>query len=159
MVGTRKGAFVLHSNPDRQDWRLSGPHCPGSDIFHLIYDDREGNGNGGTLFAAANHMIWGPQVEISRDLGHTWEQPPEQPRFSGHAGADGVPGSGQTVNRLWHIEPGRDAEPGVLYAGVEPAALFKSKDGGMSWVELSGLSAHPTREHWQPGLGGQSFPK
>ena len=154
MVGTRKGAFILHSSPDRRDWRLSGPHCPGSDIFHLIYDDREGNGTGGTLFAAANHMIWGPQVEISRDLGHTWEQPREQPRFSGHAGPDGVPGSGQSVNRLWHIEPGRDAEPGVLFAGVEPAALFKSKDGGMSWVELSGLSAHPTREHWQPGLGG-----
>ena len=57
MVGTRKGAFILDSSPDRRDWRLSGPHCPGSDIFHLIYDDREGNGNGGTLFAAANHMI------------------------------------------------------------------------------------------------------
>ena len=57
MVGTRKGAFILDSNPDRRDWRLFGPHCPGSDIFHLIYDDRERNGDSGTLFAAANHVI------------------------------------------------------------------------------------------------------
>ena len=138
---TRKGAFILYSGPERKDWRLSGPHIPGSDVFHMTYDARRGE-----VFAASNHMVWGPQLEFSRDLGGTWEQPKEQPRFSPDAGA--------TVNRLWHIEPGLKAEPEVLYMGVEPAALFKSEDGGSTWNEVRGLSDHPTRAEWQPGFGG-----
>ncbi len=142
LAGTRKGAFVLHTDRARQDWQLYGPYSPGSDVFHLTYDGR----NGGRIFAAVNSMWFGPQVEFSGDLGHSWETAREQPRFAG----DG----GRTVNRLWHIEPGRATEPATLYAGVEPAALFKSEDDGETWRELVGLSGHSTREHWQPGLGG-----
>ncbi len=142
LVGTRKGAFILHSEPTRRNWQLHGPYCPGSDVFHLTCDSRNGN----LLFAAANSMWFGPQIEFSQDLGRSWEQPREQPRFSD--------GSGLTVNRLWHIEPGRATEAETLYAGAEPAALFKSEDAGVSWQEIPGLTAHPTREEWQPGLGG-----
>ena len=39
-------------------------------------------------------------------------------------------------------------------SGVEPAGLFRSTDGGESWVPVSGLNAHPTRGQWQPGGGG-----
>jgi photosystem II stability/assembly factor-like uncharacterized protein len=42
----------------------------------------------------------------------------------------------------------------VLYAGVEPAALFRSADGGESWSHVRGLTEHPTRPEWQPGGGG-----
>jgi photosystem II stability/assembly factor-like uncharacterized protein len=142
MVGTRKGSFIISSDPTRKHWQVSGPHNPGCDVFHLAYDHR----NGGAIFSAANHMIWGPQLEYSQDLGKTWHSAKEQPRFSGH--------NDLTVKRLWHVEPGRDSEPGVLYAGVEPAALFKSEDSGMTWHEVPGLSHHPTREQWQPGNGG-----
>ena len=142
LVGTRKGAFILHSEPARRNWQLYGPYSPGSDVFHLTYDAR----NGGQLFSATNSMWFGPQVEFSSDLGQTWEQAQEQPRFAG----DGGP----TVNRIWHVEPGRDTEPGTLYAGVEPAALFRSDDQGMTWQEVAGISSHPTREGWMPGLGG-----
>ena len=41
-----------------------------------------------------------------------------------------------------------------MYAGGEPAALFKSEDGGDTWSEVERLTNHETREHWQPGLGG-----
>lgn len=148
MVGTRKGAFILHSAPSRQEWRLHGPYSPGSDVFHLTYDAR----SGGRLFAATNSMWFGPQVEFSQDLGGRWEQAAAQPRFAGNAENDA--GAGPTVHRLWHIAPGRDTEPGTLYAGVEPAALFRSDDDGVSWQEVSGLSQHPTRPGWMPGLGG-----
>ena len=58
------------------------------------------------------------------------------------------------MSRIWHIEPGLEGEAGVLYAGVEPAALFRSDDGGTTWLEVAGLTKHPTRDQWQPGLGG-----
>ena len=142
MVGTRKGSFLIAGDPDRKNWKVSGPHHSGGEVFHLAYDHR----NGGTIHAAVNYMIWGPQIESSHDLGQTWTQPKEQPRFSGEDGA--------TVNRLWHLEPGRDEEPAVMYCGVEPAALFKSEDHGVTWQEVTGLSNHPTRDQWQPGFGG-----
>jgi hypothetical protein len=111
-------------------------------VFHFVYDPREG----GRAIAAVNEMVWGPQVHFSDDLGGTWSSSTGQPRFSGE--------TDRVVDRLWHIEPGRESEPGALYLGVQPAALFKSEDGGDTWNEVEGLSAHPSRDQWQPGLGG-----
>lgn len=68
MVGTRKGSFLISSDRDRRKWEVSGIHFPGSDIFHMAYDPREG----GQVYVAANHMIFGPEVHHSRDLGETW---------------------------------------------------------------------------------------
>ena len=48
--------------------------------------------------------------------------------------------------------PGERA--GSVYAGVEPAALFRSEDGGDSWTDVPALTKHPTRDQWQPGAGG-----
>jgi photosystem II stability/assembly factor-like uncharacterized protein len=59
-----------------------------------------------------------------------------------------------TISNLWHVEPGRAEEPEVLYAGADPASLFKSEDGGASWREMEGLTSHPSRDSWQPGFGG-----
>ena len=39
-------------------------------------------------------------------------------------------------------------------AGVAEAGLFTSGDRGATWSEVMGLSEHPTRPAWQPGLGG-----
>ena len=44
--------------------------------------------------------------------------------------------------------------PQMLYAGVAPAALFRSDDGGETWSEITSLSQHPTRSRWHPGAGG-----
>ena len=85
-------------------------------------------------------------MQISNDFGQTWRSSNQPPRFSG--------GGSATVERIWHIEPAGVSEPGTLYAGVQPAALFKSRDGGENWEEVAGLSNHPTREHWEPGAGG-----
>jgi photosystem II stability/assembly factor-like uncharacterized protein len=75
---------------------------------------------------------------------------------------DGVPGTHQWYDgtqhpwefkRVWHLEPSLH-DPEHVYAGVEDAALFESKDGGGSWKELSGLRKHDTGPKWQPGAGG-----
>ena len=142
LVGTRKGAFILSASPDRRDWAITGPHHPGSDIFHMTLTEEGPH----RILAAENHMIWGPQVQLSDDLGMSWRQASGPPRFGG----DGSP----AVERIWHIEPAGQAQPGVIYAGVQPAALFKSEDRGETWSEVSALSNHPTREQWEPGFGG-----
>jgi photosystem II stability/assembly factor-like uncharacterized protein len=51
---------------------------------------------------------------------------------------------------VWNVTSGHDA----LYAGVEPAGLFRSRDGGATWQHVEGLTNHPTRPEWQPGAGG-----
>ena len=142
MVGTRKGAFLLTSDQARRNWSVSGPHHAGNDIYHIAYDERES----GTLFAGINDPIWGPEIQRSHDLGATWLKAAQNPRFA-EVRSD-------SVNRIWHIEPGRPGEPEVVYAGVDPAALFKSEDGGETWGEVESLTAHPTRDLWEGGFGG-----
>ena len=75
---------------------------------------------------------------------------------------DGIPGTHQWYDgtqhpwefkRVWHLEPALD-DVDHVYAGVEDAALFESKDGGKTWKELSGLRQHDTGPRWQPGAGG-----
>ena len=37
---------------------------------------------------------------------------------------------------------------GIVYAGTEPSAVFRSDNGGESWVDLSGLRALPSANTW-----------
>jgi photosystem II stability/assembly factor-like uncharacterized protein len=41
-----------------------------------------------------------------------------------------------------------------MYCGVEPAALFESRDAGDTWSLVRGLWSHPHRPRWVPGNGG-----
>lgn len=80
LVGTRKGAFICTSDEGRADWSVSDIHIPGGDVFHLAYDGRDG-----ALYAEANSVVFGPDIQKSRDLGVTWEQCGSQPRFPSDA--------------------------------------------------------------------------
>lgn len=42
----------------------------------------------------------------------------------------------------------RAGEWGVVYAGTEPSALYRSEDGGATWQELAGLLALPSAPTW-----------
>ena len=142
LVGTRKGGFVLSSNADRKKWALSEVHSRGGDVYHIVYDGR----NGGAVYSAVNYMIWGAEIHISHDLGETWTTAETPPKFTDR--------DGKTLNKIWHVEPGRASEPDVLYAGADPASLFMSDDGGMNWQEIRSVADHPTSKHWFPGMGG-----
>ena len=141
LVGTQKGAFLLSGSSDRQNWSLSGPHLVGAEVFHVTHDPRDD-----TLLAAVNHPVWGSQVHVSEDLGQTWALCSGQPRFSEERG--------ETIERLWHVAPGRESEPDTWYVGAAPASLFRTTDRGATWKEITSLSQHPTRDEWQPGFGG-----
>ncbi|HWD17887.1 MAG TPA: exo-alpha-sialidase [Verrucomicrobiae bacterium] len=140
IVGTKKGLFLLTS-ADRRQWEWSGPFARGREVNHAVFDPRTRR-----IYATSNDAWFGCETIWSPDLGKTWENAQRNPSFP--------ESSGTKLDRLWHIEPGRASEPGVLYMGVAPAALFRTTDGGANWDEMTALSQHPTRARWHPGAGG-----
>ena len=48
-------------------------------------------------------------------------------------------------------------EDGVVWAGTEPGAIFRSSDRGESFELVRGLWDHPHRTEWGAGFGGQAF--
>jgi photosystem II stability/assembly factor-like uncharacterized protein len=136
LVGTPKGAFVLDGDVRRRDWTLRGPLCEGWPIHDVSVEP-----SSGALLAGGGSPWYGPAVWRSDDLGATWTHSSEGLTY----GDDG-PG----VKTVWNVTVARDA----IYAGVEPAGLFRSRDGGGTWAHVAGLTDHPTRPEWQPGNGG-----
>ncbi|MEO7502905.1 MAG: exo-alpha-sialidase [Gemmatimonadaceae bacterium] len=144
LVGTMKGAFVLHSDEERKKWRVEGPHFQGFAVYALLQDSRAGRNR---TFAAANNPFFGSTLRASEDYGRSWSEPePYTIKFPED--------SGRALKQIWQITPGRAAEPDVLYCGVEPAALFESRDGGETWEPNRGLLMHEHQPKWQPGAGG-----
>jgi photosystem II stability/assembly factor-like uncharacterized protein len=141
MLGTRKGIFVLESADGRRTWKSSGPHFKGTAIYHATFDPRSK-----TMFATIDNFIKGPTIAKSRDLGKTWKEGNKPPRFPKK--------SDWTAKQVWHIEPGVEDEPGVVYCGLEPASLFRSEDDGETWALNEGLYSQKTRPKWNPGGGG-----
>jgi len=176
LVGTRKGAFVLTADGKREKWKVDGPHFAGWEIYHVNGSPVDPN----RLYASQTSAWFGQIIQRSDDSGETWFQPglaPGEPATT----PDGMPkgesnkfvydtsaetGKPLTTHmwydgtqhpwefkRVWHLEPSL-TDPNHVYAGVEDAALFESKDGGQTRQELAGLRGHGTGPKWQPGAGG-----
>ena len=144
LVGTMKGAFLVWSDAGRREWRIDGPHFRGESVYAMAMDQRGGRRR---MLAATRSMFWGALIRASDDFGATWSEPDRQNiRFA--------EGSGDALVNVWQIRPGRESEPDVLYCGVEPAALFESRDAGESWSPVEGLLNHEHRPRWTPGAGG-----
>jgi photosystem II stability/assembly factor-like uncharacterized protein len=135
LVGTKKGAFILESDTARQEWQLRGPFCQNWPTHDFV------RAADGTLYAAGGNAWYGPSVWRSVDNGANWTQ-----SSSGLTYGDDEP----KVTTIWKLEPAN----GTLYAGVEPAGLFRSDDQGATWSHVYGLREHPSRPEWQPGAGG-----
>jgi len=144
LIGTMKGAFLLHSTSARTKWTLRGPFFPGQAVYAMAYDGRNGRHR---LWAATQSMHWGAVLCWSDDFGETWVVP-ETPTITFPKGSD------RSLRQIWQIALGNSDEPDTLYCGVEPAALFKSTDAGNTWSLVKGLADHPHAKLWQPGGGG-----
>lgn len=152
LVGTRKGAFILTSDAKREAWNISGPLFAGWEIYHLKGSPVDPN----RLYASQFSGWFGQLIQRSLDGGKSWEAAGNQFVYEGEPGThqwyDGTAHPWE-FKRVWHLEPSL-ADPDVVYAGVEDAALFRSCDGGQSWHELAGLRHHGSGPRWQPGAGG-----
>jgi photosystem II stability/assembly factor-like uncharacterized protein len=131
------------------------------------------------IYASQTSDWFGQIIQRSDDGGKTWSTPGSSPEelktpdgtpkgesnqfvydtspetgkpLTTHQWYDGTQHPWQ-FKRVWHLEPSRE-DPDHVYAGVEDAALFESKDGGKSWHELAGLRGSDTGPKWQPGAGG-----
>lgn len=136
LIGTKKGAFIAESDAGRQTWSLKGPFCDTWPINHLI-GDPETN----TIYGAGGNEWFGPAIWKTTDLGETWSH-----SSHGLAYAEGD----EPIKASWSLAVAN----GSLYAGVQPAGLFRSDDRGATWRQISGLRDHPTRPEWQPGGAG-----
>ena len=151
MVGTRKGLWIGTSDEARASWEWSGPHFPMEEVYSVLIDRRGGSPR---LFAGASSSWLGPQVWRSDDLGASWQETPNGAiRFPEDATLpDGSPA---TLARVWQLVPG--VEDGVVWAGTEPGAIFRSTDRGETFDLVRGLWDHPHRQEWNEGFGGQAF--
>ena len=144
LVGTMKGAFLFRAKRSRRSWDLAGPYFPGSAVYAMGYDDRDGRRR---IWAGPQSMHFGSLLRSSDNFGKTWTNPEE-------ANVKFPTRTETALQRIWQIAPGRAEEPNTLYCGVEPAALFVSKDAGETWSFMEALWDHPQRANWQPGGGG-----
>jgi photosystem II stability/assembly factor-like uncharacterized protein len=138
LVGTRRGLFLVRSR-DRRDWRIEGPHLLGREVYHAIRDPRTG-----ALWAATDHKVWGPHVHRSDDDGRSWDVLEAAPHHADERG----------LKAIWFLAAGPPDQPDTLWAGIEPAGLFVTRDGGGSWDSVASLNDHPTNDTWQPAGGG-----
>jgi photosystem II stability/assembly factor-like uncharacterized protein len=144
LIGTRKGVFVAESDGGREAWRLRGPLTSGTWAFNdVCYRPPVGAAPVGRIYAAGSSNWYGPAVWWSDDLGATWE----------HSSAGLTYGdAGPAVADAWSLALAPGGE--TLYAGVDPAGLFRSRDEGATWEHLPALRAHPSRPTWQPTKAG-----
>ncbi|WP_025274437.1 WD40/YVTN/BNR-like repeat-containing protein [Haloglycomyces albus] len=165
-IGTRKGLFLATSD-DRRSWSVEGPinvdpdgFTDASEFYSIGIDPRTNR-----IMVGASSPHFGTSLWSSDDLGRTWREPQQAPiafpqdlpyrplDFSDNPGVD-QPDSDKknTLARVWQLVFGD--QPGRVYAGVEPSALFISDDGGETFEFNRSLWNVPEHVTWGPGAGG-----
>jgi photosystem II stability/assembly factor-like uncharacterized protein len=122
LIGTVKGVYTLERLAAYL-WQISAIGLDGFQVSALVAEPQSG-----LIFAGTA----GRGLYVSSDEGASWE-----PRTNGLAN--------QHVFAMALDE--RGAEP-VVYAGMLPPALFRSRDLGQSWHELPALNNIPDADKW-----------
>ncbi len=139
-IGTRKGLFIAESASARGKFNIRGPFGEGVGVYAALVDTRSKP----TIYASSCSPFFGMNVLKSTDLGKTFKPTKSVPTFPKN--------DGRALANIWALEVGGGKKD--LLAGVEPASLFRSEDGGDSWQMVEGISNHEHARKWQPGAGG-----
>ena len=146
-VGTQKGLFFV----DGDTHAVKGPHFP-DERFPAVEVSPDG-----AVIAASVSEHWGPTLRRSTDFGETWTEHderaiafPEGLEWTDHWSHQTQPAA---VVQVWQLRRSpHDAN--TIYAGTEPAAIFKSTDNAQTFQLNTGLWNHEHRPQWFPGGGG-----
>jgi len=136
LVGTAKGLFRVIGDVAERRWRLDGPHMAGYSVLHTAAAPT------GMLYAAASHKIWGAHIYASSDKGATWASLDAVPQHAADSGFG-------PTRAIWHLAVLQE----TMFAGIDPAGLFRSADHGRSWQPVTALNEHRTRATWEPSQG------
>ena len=157
LLGTTKGAFLLSGGQDRSGWKVSGPHCGGWPINHVIGDPETGDiwaGGGGDWNGAG---VWhssdgGESWQVTRLTGGTMDEwAAKDPDFAKMIGWTETPlPFGDDFSQIWSLNHAH----GKLLAGTKPASLLQSVDGGKTFEKIEGLTNHPSAGNWDGGAAG-----
>src|SRR5262245_58429147 len=139
-IGTKKGLFVAEAAKTRGKFALRGPFGDGVPVYSALVDTR----GAPRVYASSCNPFFGMKVLRSTDLGKSFKETKSAPAFSKD--------DGRALINIWALEPGDGRKE--LFAGVEPASLFRSPDGGDSWEMIDGISNHEHSRKWHPGNGG-----
>ena len=142
LIGTRKGLFDIRRA--RGTWTIAGTRFLGDPISMLLADPRDG-----TCYAAQALGHFGVKLQRSQDNGETWQEVPA-PAFPKDA-ADSP-----SVSYIFCLETGGADQPGWIWCGTIPGALFLSRDHGESWSLNAPLWNLPERKEWMGGGFDQS---
>jgi hypothetical protein len=140
-IGTKKGLFVAEASRTRGRFSLRGPFGSGVAVYSTLVDVR---GASARIYASSCNAFFGMKVLVSTDRGKSFKETKSPPAFPKD--------DGRALANIWSLEAG--AAKKDLWAGVEPAALFHSDDGGDSWEKVAGISDHEHASKWKPGAGG-----
>src|SRR5688572_11322391 len=113
-IGTKKGLFVAESAKPRRRFTLRGPFAPGVGVYSTLVDTR------GTprMYASSCNPFFGMKVLKSTDLGKSFKETKSAPAFRKD--------DGRALANIWSFAAGDGKKE--LWCGVEPAALFRSRD-------------------------------
>jgi photosystem II stability/assembly factor-like uncharacterized protein len=123
LVATLKGVNVLERTGPGAPWSTRGLKLQGQHCGSLMIEPKRGG-----VFAG---MHTGG-LYFSPDAGETWE-----PR------ANGI-----TIQQVFCVGYAHHGDKVVLYAGTEPASMFRSDDYGATWVEQPGVKETKGRDKW-----------
>lgn len=138
-VSTRKGLFRFQRIGS--EWAQTYVAFLGQPVTAFLADPRSGN-----WYAALNLGHFGAKLHRSTNQGATWDElaVPSLPKSEDK--------DAPSLNQIWVLEAGGADQPGLVWAGSLPAALFRNdKDGDGEWQLVEGLWNLPDRAKWFGG--------
>ncbi len=144
-LGTRKGLFQFRKASNGQ-WQSHAPEFMAEPVTATLHDTRSE-----TRYCALNLGHFGVKLHRAKP-GQPWQEI-NAPAFPKSDAPDAP-----SVEQIWTLAASGKDQPGTLWAGTIPGALFKSDDHGDTWHLVESLWQQPEREQWfgggydQPGI-------